>query len=348
MDKSNRWMARGTLLASLLLVGAPVFAQTIAGGIDVWTTPDDGSTKITSFVGSPLPADFFCTGSAAFSQEVKLKGKPIATSDNGLGSTDTVVQRVKDATFDSSGKAATQIQVKALSFEEHAPLTINCADGPHTFKLRVTLDQRSAPPVTDMTITSDGTGTGGTFDATVVVPGKLVFTDTTTGKSLDAVYDRVNPQAAGAAWASNVGTGGVSHPASLTIDTDGDGTPDLTVPGTSNGFHTGWSNHCNPPCPVVIQHQGPHPTWPVPPPPACTRTVVQAANRQLAVAQEDQPGTLTTNTVASYASSATVIGVTSQEVGVTQPVQPCKFTLSDGSLAVVGNAVQTNVSQARR
>ncbi len=346
MDKTKRWIARGTMLAGLLLVGVPVFAQTIPIGIDVWTTPDDGNTKVTRFVGTPLPADFFCTGSAAFSQEIKLKGKPIVTGDNGLGSTDTIVQRVKDATFDSSGKAATQIQLKAISFEEHQPLTISCADGPHTFKLRVTLDQRTAAPTTDMTIASDGSGTGGTFDATVQVPGKLVFTDTTAGKTFDPLYDTVYLQASGAAWASSTGTGGVNHPSTVRIDSDGDGTPDLGLPGTSSGFHTGWSNHCNPPCPVVIQHQGPHPTWPVPPPPVCTRKVTAAANRQLA-ASPDQPGTFTSNTVvAEYANSATVVALTSQDVGIATPVDTCQFTLGDGSLAIVGNKAETTTTQA--
>ncbi len=180
MTQVRKWMARGTLLASCLLVGIPAFAQTVTAGIDVWTTPDDGNTKITSLVGNPLPQDFFCIGSPSFSQEIKLKGKTIATSDSGLGSTDTIVQRLSNATF-SAGTATTQIQLKAVSFEEHAPLSISCADGTHTFHVRVILDQHTTAPTTNMTIHSDGTGTGGTFDATVTVPGQITFTDIATG-----------------------------------------------------------------------------------------------------------------------------------------------------------------------
>jgi hypothetical protein len=323
MTQVRKWMARGTLLASCLLVGVPAFAQTVTAGIDVWTTPDDGNTKITSLVGNPLPKDFFCIGSASFSQEIKLKGKTIATGDNGLGSTDTVVQRLADATF-SGGVAKTQIQVKAISFEEHAPLAISCADGTHTFHVRVILDQRTSPPVTDMTMSSDGTGTGGTFDATVVVPGRIVFTDVATGATAGPVYDTVNLQASGAAWADNVGTGGVDHPSSVTIDTDGDGVPDLKVPGTSNGFHTGWSNHCNPRCPVPIQHQGPHPTWPVPPPPPCPTKVAQAASRATASR--------------SASTSSGVLALSQSDLSSTTPIDTCHIFQPDGTVLIVGNA----------
>jgi hypothetical protein len=330
MTQLRKWMARGTLLASCLLVGVPAFAQTVTAGIDVWTTPDDGNTKITSLVGNPLPQDFFCIGSASFSQEIALKGKTLATSDSGLGSTDTIVQRLADATF-SAGVATTQIQVKALSFEEHAPLSIACADGTHTFHVRVTLDQRTSPAVTGMTIHSDGTGTGGTFDATVVVPGRIVFTDIGTGATLGPVYDTVNLQTSGAAWADNVGTGGVNHPGSVTVDTNGDGVPDLTLPGTSNGFHTGWSNHCNPRCPVPIQHQGPHPTWPVPPPPPCSSTVTQAAQQSLQ----------STSRSRSASTDSAVVALSASQLSSATPIDTCRITLTDGTLAIVGNtAVQ--------
>ncbi len=338
MDKARHWTARGTLLAGLLLVGIPVSAQTVPGGIDVWTTPDDGNTKVTYFESNPLPAGYFCSGSAAFSQDVALKGAPIATSDNGLGSTDTVILR-DDATYDGSGNAPTKIQVQAISFQEHQPLAINCSDGVHYFSLRVTLDHTAEAPTTSMTIHSDGTGTGGTFDASVTVPGRLVFTDTTTGKTFAPLSDTIYLQASGASWADNVGTGGVDHPASVTIDSDGDGKPDLTLPGTSNGFHTGWSNRCNPRCPVVIQHQGPHPTWPVPPPPPCTKSVAKAASSQLkAASQGDREAN---SRVTRYPNAANVVTLTPDLLGSTTPIQTCRITATDGTVTIVGNAAQT-------
>jgi hypothetical protein len=331
MTQLRNWIARGTLLTAFLLAGAPAFAQTVAAGIDVWNTPDDGNTKITSLVGNPLPQDFFCIGSPSFSQEIKLKGKTIATSDNGLGSSDTVVQRLSNATF-SGGAATTQIQVKAISFEEHAPLSISCADGTHTFHVRVILDQHTTAPTSSMTIHSDGTGTGGTFDATVIVPGQITFTDVGTGAVRGPLYDTVNLQASNAAWADNVGTGGVNHPGSVTIDSNGDGVPDLTLPGTSNGFHTGWSNHCNPRCPVPIQHQGPHPTWPVPPPPPCSTTVTQAAQQSL------QSSTSRSASRAAAADS-TVVALSSSQLSSTTPIDTCRILQTDGTVLVVGNAV---------
>jgi hypothetical protein len=335
MTQTRKWMVRGTLLTVFLLAGVPAFAQTIAAGIDVWNTPDDGNTKITSLVGNPLPQDFFCIGSPAFSQEIKLKGKPIATSDNGLGSTDTIVQR--NATSFAGGVASTQVQVKAISFEEHAPLAISCADGTHTFHVRVLLDQRTTAPSGPMTIHSDGTGTGGTFDATIQVPGRIVFTDIATGATRGPVYDSVNLQATGAAWADNVGTGGVNHPGSLSIDTDGNGVPDLTVPGTSNGFHTGWSNHCNPRCPVPIQHQGPHPVWPLPPPPPCSATVAQAASDAIASSASRSASRAATSTI-----DASVVALSANQVDSATPINPCRITLTDGTVGIVGSAaIQT-------
>jgi hypothetical protein len=325
-------MVHGILLAVFLLAGMPAFAQTISAGIDVWNTPDDGNTKITSLVSNPLPQDFFCIGSPSFSQEIKLKGKTIATNDSGLGSSDTVVQRLSSATF-SGGVATTTIQVKAISFEEHAPLSISCADGTHTFHVRVILDQHTTAPTSSMTIRSDGTGTGGTFDATVIVPGQITFTDIGTGAVLGPVYDTVNLQASNAAWADNVGTGGVNHPGSVTIDTNGDGVPDLTVPGTSNGFHTGWSNRCNPRCPVPIQHQGPHPTWPVPPPPPCSTTVTQAAQQSLQTASRSASR--------AAAADSSVVSLSS-----TTPIDTCRILQTDGTVVVVGNAVAAAMEAA--
>jgi hypothetical protein len=264
-------------LVILTLIAAPVAAQTIPGGIDVWTTKDDGNTWV-DFTDNPLPAGFFCPGSAAFAQVVRVKGLPIVTNPSGvLKQTDTVIQRLQAVTFDSSGNGSTPIQARAICFQERSLLTITCGDGSTTtWKTRVRINP-SVSNVTTMTIhKAAGGAAGGTYDATVIVPGLVRFVDAVTGQSTAEAAETISLQVTGAAWASQPGNGGVTWTSPVTIAQSCDNTPSLTVPGVSSNFAAGWSNSCNPPCPTLVQHQGPHPVTPVPPPPPCTRTAIEA------------------------------------------------------------------------
>src|SRR5215210_15053 len=109
------------LVSSLV---APVFAadRVIQNGIDVWMTPADGSTFV-DFAKTPIPAGFFCSGSAPFTGRVAFQGEPVVTGTPGaLGATDTIVQRLDDAVFNKRGVAVTRTQVRALSLRSVAPL----------------------------------------------------------------------------------------------------------------------------------------------------------------------------------------------------------------------------------
>src|ERR1700709_1009872 len=82
-----------------------VFAadQAIQNGIDVWKTKGDGSTFV-DFAKNPIPAGFFCAGSAPFTGRLALEGVPVATDVIGaLGMTDTIVQRLDDALVTKRG-----------------------------------------------------------------------------------------------------------------------------------------------------------------------------------------------------------------------------------------------------
>jgi hypothetical protein len=367
MEERNMTIQRasavgGAVLAAWLLAALPASAGTVTAGIDVWNTPDDGNTLV-DFTSNPIPADYFCPGSPAFAQQIKLKGSPIVTNPAGaLGKSDTVVERLSDATFDGSLTATTSLQVDALSLVQSAPVTIGCTSGSKTFNVTVNRDWNPPPGTqTKGSISiheSDSTGSGGTFDATVYVPGRVTFTDTSNGTSLTPLSDLVTLQVSGGAWASSPGTGGVVHSGSLQIDSTGGGTADLTVPGTSN-FNAGWSRSTSPPSPVPVSHKGPHPTWPVPPPPPCKQPVAQAVARMLDNVM-DHHGPLVKSAVAEPRvvsvekySGGTVVALSHGLAGLphvkaTQPIRICYLSLAPGEVMVVGTTDGSPVYTPRR
>ena len=71
---------RGRFLGIVLLVSslsAPAFAadRAIQNGIDIWSTSGDGSTFV-DFAQTPIPAGFFCPGSAPFTAKMAFQGAP--------------------------------------------------------------------------------------------------------------------------------------------------------------------------------------------------------------------------------------------------------------------------------
>jgi hypothetical protein len=358
-------LAAGT--AALALLAAPVAAGTIAAGIDVWNTPDDGNTYV-DFTQNPIPAGYFCTGAGAYAQQIPVKGSPIVTNPaNALGSSDTIVQRTTDATF-SGLTATTTIQVAAVNLIQHAPITVNCGSaGNQTFNVAVNLNP--SPPAgtqtqTSMSITeSDSTGAGGTFSATVVVPALVTFTNTSTGAKLTPVSDVVTLQVSNGSWAATPGTGGVTYSNSLLIDSTGSGTASTSVPGTSSNFAAGWSKSCSPSCPVKISHQGPHPTWPQPPPPPCNGNTAEAVLKALRADAARRPGTTldaagapAIASVTKYAGGTVVAlnhGFSAAQLGAkpnaSQPIKICYINspVYNGDVIIVGTADGSPVRDSR-
>ncbi|HEV2844712.1 MAG TPA: hypothetical protein VG477_07690, partial [Thermoanaerobaculia bacterium] len=71
------------LVCSLLLGLSPLAADpVIERGIDIFTTPADGTTYY-DFANSPIPAGFFCKSSKVFTGRVAFKGLPLATGAPG-------------------------------------------------------------------------------------------------------------------------------------------------------------------------------------------------------------------------------------------------------------------------
>jgi len=227
------------IIALAILMSVPAFAmdRIVPNGIDLWWTKGDGGTY-ADFSQEPIPAGFFCFKSEPYTGRIVFKGLPIATATPGqLGRTDTIVQRLDDATFNKSGVAVTRIQVRAMTFEGVAPVKTSCGD----FNVKVALDGQQ--PVTRMRITREN-NEGGRFNAPIHVNVKLTFTPVNgpARENLEItkkIRFAPNPQAQ---WAIKPGPGGREHAGFVLVDTDGDHAPDTYLPGTSRNFAAGFSS----------------------------------------------------------------------------------------------------------
>jgi hypothetical protein len=225
------------LLLFVLLAALPVLAadRVIVNGIDPWNTDGNGTT-FADFSKNPIPAGFFCAGSAPFAEKVVFRGVPLATGTPGtLKRTDTIIQRLDDAAFDKRGVAVTRIQVRALQFEALVPIKTTCGQ----FKVAVMLD--GAQPITRMKIVREN-DLGGHYVAPIAVNIKIVFTP--VGRATTEAFELHRqfrfPPAVNARWTFEAGTGGARHAGMVAVDTDADRVPDTFLPGTSN-FAAGWS-----------------------------------------------------------------------------------------------------------
>ncbi|HVS00738.1 MAG TPA: hypothetical protein VMW27_29225 [Thermoanaerobaculia bacterium] len=220
----------GCALALFVLATLPAAAMedTIINGIDVFTTPADGTTYF-EFRQEPIPAGFFCSKSKPFTGRVNLRGTPIVTADNSLRRTDTIVQRLDDAVFNEKGVAVTRIQLRALQLESIAPIKTACG----RFNVRVKLD--GDQPITTMRILRENEN-GGRFLANVGVRARVSFIPV-EGKARErleitrSVRFQPNPKAV---WSLSPRPNDVRKSGFVLVDTDADGRTDTFLPGTSN------------------------------------------------------------------------------------------------------------------
>jgi hypothetical protein len=204
-------------------------ADVIYSGIDIWRTPDDGATYF-DFSHEPLPAGFFCGKSAAFTGKVLFKGVPIVTEDGSLGPTDTIVERLDDATFDEKGVATTRVQLRALQFQSIVPVKTACGK----YNVRVRLDD-GEQPITRMRIVKENEG-GGRFFATIGVRARVSFIPV-GGKArrpLEVVREVRFEPSPRAYWVMNHPDKALQRSGLVQVDTNADGRPDTLLPGTSN------------------------------------------------------------------------------------------------------------------
>ena len=217
----------GIVVLAFCLV-APVFAadRVIQNGIDVWMTKGDGKTFV-DFAKTPIPAGFFCPGSAAFTGTVAFRGEPIVTGTPGaLGKADTIVQRLDDAEFDKRGVAVTRVQVRALSLKSLEPVQTTCG------KFDVSVALEGPQPTTRMRIVRDNEQ-GGRFSAPLSLNTRVIFTPVGRigGEALEIAVPVRFPATPNVPWRTKAVA---AEPGFVLVDTDGDRTPDTYLPGTSN------------------------------------------------------------------------------------------------------------------
>jgi len=223
-------MARLTALAALalLVLAIPAVAAgpVIRAGIDPWVTIPEG-TRV-DFKHNPVPAGFFCTGSAAFTGKIWMRGVPLATDNAQFSRIDTVVERLDDAAFNSRGVATTRFRVRALQLEGINTFKTACGE----YTVRATLDGEQ--PVTKMRIVRQGQN-GGRFLVTVKMNTKVVFTRVDNpSETLELSYPVTFEPSPYHRWQFRSVKLHSRAVSAATIDTDWDGHPDTRVRGTSN------------------------------------------------------------------------------------------------------------------
>jgi len=217
------------ILVFAVVLAVPAFAvdRVITNGIDLWMTRGDGST-FADFSKQSIPAGFFCFKSEPFTGRIVLRGIPIATESGTLGRTDTIIQRLDDATFSKRGVATTRIQMRAMQFESVAPVKTACG----SFNAYVTLDGEQ--PITNMRIVRDHEK-GGRFYAPIWVNVKIAFKPVgrITTEALELHKALRFPPARNAQWSDGSHLS-VAYEGFVKVDTDSDGRADTFLPGTSN------------------------------------------------------------------------------------------------------------------
>ncbi|MES1244534.1 MAG: hypothetical protein ABUT39_23210 [Acidobacteriota bacterium] len=225
------------LVIVLLLSLSPLMAAdntVIKRGIDVFTTTANGKT-FYDFARNPIPAGFFCEGSAAYTGRVLLRGLPLETETPGqLRGADTVIERLDDAAFDANGTAVTRIRFRALSLVSISPIRTSCG----AFHVYVTLAGKQR--VTAMSINRTHER-GGSFFAPLAVDARMTFVPVKKDRSsrkLELIGSFTFPGNA-IPWSLEGGLG-MKRVTSAVVDTNGDLKPDTRLFGTTN-FAPGWS-----------------------------------------------------------------------------------------------------------
>ena len=146
-----------TLLASAAFAVPPF---TIIKGNDFWVTPNNNQTKFQFKDGD---VEHLCglPPSSTWDHHVFLKGVPATGSDY-----DTVVARLDNAVFDTTGQASTRVQVQLLNLVSAAPQSTPCGI------LNWTVVLAGPQAVTTMKLRKT-TAQGGFFSADIAVNVEL-------------------------------------------------------------------------------------------------------------------------------------------------------------------------------
>jgi hypothetical protein len=222
-------MKRNRLLLLLALVAAPAGAiDRVGPGVDLWTTRGDGSTFV-DFAANPIPAGFFCAGSEPFTGRVEFKGRPIV---GGRGGTDTIVERLDEATFDERGVGIARTRVRAIQLESLAPLATSC--GKYTLRVALAPGEQPLSRIRLHRTAEDG----GHFTSTLALNVRMTFQPLGKKGSVRTLDDTISfDRSTNIPW-SSAPTAAFADRA-MTVDTNADGKPDTRLVMAAE-FAAGW------------------------------------------------------------------------------------------------------------
>ncbi len=216
----------GFAIATLL--AAPLLAQKIAPGYDIWKTVGDGETFM-DFAENPIPAGFFFEGSEAFTGRMDFVGEPLATQPaNALKGADTIIERLDEAVFDGA-TARARVRVMALSLRAAEAIEVGGS------KWDVAVSLAEAQPITEIVYEQIAENQG-YFRADLVINLRFTFTHRVVKKLVHTLERTVHfPQAADTPYRlispdAPAAKQGRALLAATRVDTDGDGLAESLMP----------------------------------------------------------------------------------------------------------------------
>jgi hypothetical protein len=235
---SSRLAGWVMVLGVLLAVPAMAATKAITSGVDLFST--SAGTK-ADFASNPLPAGFFCTGSSAYSGSIPLTGVPLTTVPAGIaGTADTIVERLANGVFSTSGTATIPIILRAMKMRSASNLAVSCP-GVGITNWQVDACLCGTQTQTSFTASIDpACGVCGTFNGVLSVNVCLRFTRLDNGDVLGPIPRTIQMAISSMPWCYQAGARETVITRSFSVDTDCNGTTDRTLPATSN-FHPGWS-----------------------------------------------------------------------------------------------------------
>ena len=200
----------------------------VYSGIDLWSTPANGSS-FSDFSRQPIPAGFFCQGSAPFTGVITFKGAGLKTVPEGiLGGADTIIHRMDDAVFDKDGVALTRVKFLALSLVSAEPIQTDCGQ----FQAQIRL--KGEQPVTTMRIERHDQN-GGIYTSTLAVNARVVFApvEGEAPQTLE-LEQKVRFAPNRSSWSREPASNASALENYAHVDVDGDGLAETPIPGPSN------------------------------------------------------------------------------------------------------------------
>lgn len=241
------WMA-------VLLIALPATAQTIPKGTDALATADG---SVADFSLDPLPADFFCPGSAPFTGVIDFVGLPLSTNPPGIvGDADTIIARLAPADL-SGGTATVPVKVEAVSMRSRDLVVINCGGVATSWRVKACLCGcecgGGAQATTQLDLVLDDPACGcGHASGELEFEICLTFVNVDTGAMRGPVQRPVHLKVANMPFCFDPPPGVVVATMPFEVDTSCDGVVDCFVPGSEKfvpGVTCGQGG-CIPPEPV--------------------------------------------------------------------------------------------------